>query len=534
MKLDHLLSRADDETLQKLLGGPALRLIMLLDPTLATPSKLHELVIELHTRTGLLLSKESRNLLFDLLPLQQANILATIFNVSNEYDVYRVLKNISFRSTKQREALFNFFELTLPQETEHTQTLPIEINACQYPLFQHQRVAARKINHLLQQHPRRVLLHMPTGSGKTRTAMNVVAEHLRKNEPTIAVWLAYSEELCEQAVNEFQKAWSHLGNRKINLYRFWGSHDINLANLNDGFMVAGLAKTYAATKNSIQFINQLGNKTSLVIIDEAHSAIAETYKLILDTLVEHRPQTSLLGLTATPGRTWADIHIDEELSKFFAKRKVVLEVENYDNPVEYLIDQKYLARVDYKPLLYKGGTTISRADLARIEDQLDIPEYILKNLAENEQRNLAIITQIERLTRHHQRILVFAATVSHSELIASILRARDFIADSVTGNTPIFDRERIIGTFKEATDEVRIICNYGVLTTGFDAPRTSAAVIARPTKSLVLYSQMVGRVIRGPKAGGNEAAEVVTVVDYNLPGFGSVVDAFNNWEDVWE
>jgi superfamily II DNA or RNA helicase len=71
------------------------------------------------------------------------------------------------------------------------------------------------------------------------------------------------------------------------------------------------------------------------------------------------------------------------------------------------------------------------------------------------------------------------------------------------------------------------------LTAGFDAPRTSAALIARPTKSLVLYSQMVGRAIRGPRAGGNKEAEIVTVVDRGLPGFGSVAEAFNNWEDVW-
>lgn len=58
-------------------------------------------------------------------------------------------------------------------------------------------------------------------------------------------------------------------------------------------------------------------------------------------------------------------------------------------------------------------------------------------------------------------------------------------------------------------------------------------MIARPTKSLVLYSQMVGRAIRGPAAGGNATAEIVTVVDTDLPGFGSVADAFVNWEDVW-
>ena len=73
-----------------------------------------------------------------------------------------------------------------------------------------------------------------------------------------------------------------------------------------------------------------------------------------------------------------------------------------------------------------------------------------------------------------------------------------------------------------------------MLTTGFDAPGTSAAVIARPTISLVLYSQMVGRAIRGKKAGGNAEAEIVTVVDSGLPGFGDIGDAFLNWEDVWE
>ena len=72
-----------------------------------------------------------------------------------------------------------------------------------------------------------------------------------------------------------------------------------------------------------------------------------------------------------------------------------------------------------------------------------------------------------------------------------------------------------------------------MLTTGFDAPGTSCVLIARPTKSLVLFSQMVGRAIRGPKAGGNEEAEIVTVIDTNMPGFRSVAESYKNWEDVW-
>ena len=62
-----------------------------------------------------------------------------------------------------------------------------------------------------------------------------------------------------------------------------------------------------------------------------------------------------------------------------------------------------------------------------------------------------------------------------------------------------------------------MLCNFGVLTTGFDAPQTSAALIARPTKSLVLYSQMVGRATRGHAVRGNREAVVRTIVDTSLP-----------------
>ena len=78
-----------------------------------------------------------------------------------------------------------------------------------------------------------------------------------------------------------------------------------------------------------------------------------------------------------------------------------------------------------------------------------------------------------------------------------------------------------------------VLLNYGVFTAGFDAPRTRCAIIARPTTSLVLYSQMVGRAMRGPRAGGNSRAYIYTVVDTNLPGFGSVTEAFANWENLW-
>lgn len=536
MRLTDLLSRADDEALQLLIGDVPMKLIQLLDPGLATSQHLQNLILRLHTAEGLLLSRDKRAILFDLLSPTQAEMLHQVLGLPASEHPYDALKTAMIRRGSERErALFEFFDLSVPQTEQREPELSARSSPGQYALFAHQRAAAREVSHALAEHPRRVVLHMPTGAGKTRTAMNVIADHLRWHEPTLVIWLANSEELCEQSAAEFERAWHHLGNRDVSVFRFWGSHSVDLDEVHDGILVGGLAKMYSQTRQRLGFIMALAGRTSLVVIDEAHSAIAETYRLILDALVVMpRPNPGLLGLTATPGRTWADIAVDEQLSQFFSRKKVSLSVEEYDNPVDYLVDHKYLARVEYQPLFYDGTISLSDADIRRVQEHLDIPDKVLKLLAEDEMRNLAIVTAVEDLARRHRRILVFAATVDHSELLAAVLQMRGYDALSVTSGTPGLKRSRTIERFKQDTSDVRIICNYGVLTTGFDAPLTSAALIARPTKSLVLYSQMVGRAIRGELAGGNESAEIMTVVDHDLPGFGGVAEAFNNWEDIWE
>lgn len=534
MKFDALLSRADDETLQTILGSAVIRLLKLLDSSLVTPTKLREILLGLHSPESLLLSKEHRTSLIYLLRPEQAKILATILGESNHKDVFDTLREIKIRRGSDHEcALFKFFELPTPQPISAIEISQTATSSPEYPLFAHQRRAAYQVKQYLNQEPKRVLLHMPTGSGKTRTAMNIVADHLRVREPTLAVWLAYSEELCEQAATEFQRAWQYLGNRDVALHRFWGNHNIELNQVRDGIVVAGLSKTYSRAKTSIQFINKLGSRSSLVVIDEAHQAVAETYKLVLDALVVPYDNTGLLGLTATPGRTWADINADAELADFFARRKVTIEIPGYDSPIDYLIAEGYLAKANYRSLFYESGLSLTERDLKRIENELELPQYLLNRFAEDEQRNLRILLEIEDLVQRYQRIIVFGISVQHSKLLAAVLRARGLFAGAVTGDTPSREREHLISSFKDNSPEPKILCNYGVLTTGFDAPRTGAAVIARPTKSLVLYSQMVGRAIRGVRAGGNETAEIVTVVDSDLPGFGSVAEAFSNWEDVW-
>jgi len=243
-------------------------------------------------------------------------------------------------------------------------------------------------------------------------------------------------------------------------------------------------------------------------------------------------KAQLLGLSATPGRSWNTPDDDRKLSEFFATRKVTLKVDGYENPVSYLISEGYLAEPKFIQIEVAAKVALTHDEHERIRETFELPASVLERLGDDDQRNLLIVHHAEQLLKRHKRVILFAASVRQSDLLSAVLSARGFWAASITSKSPN-GRSESIAAFKDHDDLPKILCNFGVLTTGFDAPRTSAALIARPTLSLVLYSQMVGRAMRGRISGGNKECEILTVVDTSLPGFDSVVEAFSNWEDVW-
>lgn len=406
----------------------------------------------------------------------------------------------------------------------------------EYALFPHQRDVALKAIDALQD--RRVpkpaaLLHMPTGSGKTRTASHIVCRHLTANQRGVVVWYANTRELLEQSAAELEVAWSHLGDRDIDIVRFWGSGGTVPRDLKDGIVVAGLQKMWALIERDPSSLNSLTNQVSLVVVDEAHISLAETYRGCIN-FVRRKPGAAVLGLTATPGRTWNEPAVDAALVEMYGGNKITLEVVGYPDPVEYLMSSGYLARPVFELIDVYGDPAEATfdSDLSNVDE--DYTSEIVSQVAESAAYLNGVTLAVHRLIDEgHRRVIVFAASVHQAEQIASLLRATQLGAETVTGKTPAARRAGVIQRFKAPGNKPRALVNYGVLTTGFDAPATSAAVIARPTRSLVLYSQMVGRSIRGPKAGGNAEAKVLTVVDPELPGFGSVAAAFKNWEDVW-
>ncbi len=499
---------------------------------LTSGERLGELAVRLTDPFVALRSASTRECIIRMLPLPKARELGQRLGARDGRTLYDDLC-AKAADNAALEVLYSFFGVIRDPRAPACTGSDVAQAPAAYALFGHQRVAALCVADALSRSPHKTVLHMPTGSGKTRTAMHIVAAHLRQNEPTVVCWLAQNAELLDQAADEFEHAWHHLGDRKTGVIRFWGHRRSNILGLQDGIVVAGLGKMSALDNRDPAALLRLADRVSLTIIDEAHQAIAPTYAAILTALYSKRPRNALLGLTATPGRSWSDISEDRKLSEYFDGRKVTLQVAGYEDPISFLIDQKYLARPLFRTLYSGTDIKLSEADVCELSSASDVPEKILGRLGADTQRNLKIIATIEDLLTRHRRMIVFAPSVENARMIAAILSARDREAYVVTGESSTFERERTIRRFRSTDNHSMVIVNYGVLTTGFDAPATSAAVIARPTRSLVLYSQMVGRATRGVRAGGNEEAEIVTVVDPHLPGFGSLAEAFRNWEDVW-
>lgn len=534
ISLASIFEGAPEAVLRRYVGPSTVEVLSALNPELLTRENLRTLALGVASPLQVIKKNELRQQIIDMLPLVKARELAARLGiVAPAREIFQELQRECGRKSVE-PTLLSFFGIVVSERAiEASEASEKTINPT-YGLFSHQRRVAKRAFYALNTHPFVTLVHMPTGSGKTRTAMHIVASVLREQPDRLIIWLAQSSELLEQAASEFEKAWACLGNGPTNVYRFWGNHDPDIENARTGFLVAGFGKLHALWKRDPNMVLCLGDRTCLTVVDEAHQAIAATYRGLISALFEKKPTNALLGLTATPGRTWSDTVADAELAAFFQGKKVTLEIDGYSNPVDYLVQEGYLANPSFSTLNVGAGLALTDEDLEALAKDNDIPESIILRLGADHQRNVKILTTIEELTTRHRRIIVFATSVDHAHLIASILGVRGTTAYVVTGNTDKVTRERVLTKFKSEDPNPVVISNYGVLTTGFDAPKTSAAVIARPTRSLVLYSQMVGRAIRGPKAGGNATAEIITVTDPGLPGFGDVAEAFTNWEDVWQ
>ncbi|MFP7366103.1 DEAD/DEAH box helicase family protein [Corynebacterium callunae] len=371
----------------------------------------------------------------------------------------------------------------------------------------------------------RGLITLPTGAGKTRVSVqtiieSITADEIRNPDGTPfrgpILWLANSVELCEQALQTWEYLWRAFGKPRTRLALTRHDGDHNAEEEPDSVQV--VFGTFHKTKNSTTDPNYKWlSKTPLVIIDEAHSALAKSYTEILHWTGRSGYQRDklLLGLSATPYRGTSDSAETDRLMRRFDSNVLDEGVFGDDEPMLRLQRDKVLSEVSMEIIRNEGFIPLTDQEIEQFREKHFLPTAKAYQLGLDSERTQRIIESIKSKPEDWS-ILVFAASTENAETIATALTLDGIPSASINGKTPLKERTDILERFKSG--DLRVLTNYNVLTQGFDAPKTRAVYITRPTTSEVRYLQMIGRGLRGPKNGGTESVHIVNILD-NLQSF---------------
>lgn len=390
---------------------------------------------------------------------------------------------------------------------------------------------------------RRALVSLPTGAGKTRVAVQAIVEAIRDGFEGEVLWVADRRELLEQAVESWQQVWRCIGPERgeLRISRVYDGQPMPTETTGSHVIVASIQTLYSrfGGKSNPETLSRVG----LVVLDEAHHAIAPTYTTLMDTLGFGNPGTGrgpiLLGLTATPYRGMNAEETRRLVNRFESNRldRIAFDGLIDDDPEEVI---RYLQDHDPRVLAIARHKTIDgdqiildAAEAAQAQEYPWLPDSAERRLAQSAERTDRILDAYEREIRskpEHWPTLIFATSVEHAQTLAAELTLRDISARSVSSETESSTRRRIVEEYRNG--DVKVLVNYGVFREGFDAPKTRAVIIARPAFSANLYFQMIGRGLRGPANGGNPDCLIIDVED-NIINFKGRL-AFTELEDFWD
>jgi superfamily II DNA or RNA helicase len=314
------------------------------------------------------------------------------------------------------------------------------------------------------------IIVLPTGTGKTVVASTIVHEHQDKN----ILFLAHREELIFQARD---KIGAELGYNpqiekaelKVSGFEKWGG----------GLKVIASVQTMWRKNRHEKFKNA---PFDIIIVDEAHHAVARSYRIITNYFLSINPKCKVLGLTATPGRTDGIA-----MGAIFDSCAYRMSIEEAI-PLGWLVPiRNQMVRIDKVSLDHLktaknefGESDFNQAELADIFAEEETAHAIARPLLDHAGERAGP---------------VFCAGVTPSHVLASVLnRYKTGCAAALDCNTPTEERRRILRELGEG--RLQFVCNFGILTEGWDSPRSSIIGLARPTKSPQLATQMLGRVLR--------------------------------------
>lgn len=316
---------------------------------------------------------------------------------------------------------------------------------------------------------RRPLCVCPTGSGKSVIIATFIREALEQWPDTRILMLVHVRELVEQNLMALLRAWP---DAPVSVYSAGlRSHDLS------GQVVFASIQSIYRRAYDLQ-------KVDLVIVDEAHlipPAGDGMYRRLLDDLaVVNGGPVPVVGFTATPFRLSSGSLTEGD--------GAVFDGIAYDVPLLKLIGDGWLC----PPITVTGSTRLETKGVGSRGG-----EFIASQLqAAVDRDHLTEAACDEIVTAGHDRRswLVFSTGVDHAFHIRDALRHRGISCETVTGETPLGDRKRILAAYKDG--RIKALTNDSVLTTGFDAPATDMLAVLRPTQSAGLWVQMCGRGLR--------------------------------------
>lgn len=405
----------------------------------------------------------------------------------------------------------------------------IQVNVGKNPreLYSHQNEAIKALNQK-NTSPFEGLLVLPTGGGKTLTAVHwLLCNFIDKRNKVL--WIAHRHELLDQALETLKfSAYSSLLNN-IDEFRYrvvsgHPSHDrpVNIKAADDIIIASKDSLNSGLNyllKNWIEHSDSI-----LLVVDEAHHATAKTYRNLINNIKQnfhHRNKADgfrMLGLTATPFRT----HDNEQglLKKVFPDDII------FSEHLRTLILRGILAEPVFENLETELNfyQELTDKDIKAIEGFDKLPKKVAERIAMSKIRNKRIVEHYLENRDKYKPLLVFAVDVQHAIELNGLFRKRgiasDFVAAKITDeNTGVTistkENSEKIKRFRRG--ELEVLINVEMLVEGTDLPNVQTVFLARPTTSTILMTQMIGRALRGQKAGGTEKAYVVSFID--------------NWED---
>lgn len=417
-----------------------------------------------------------------------------------------------------------------------------------FELFDYQYMIKQQVINDLEnkdKHLYKILVHMPTGTGKTKTTMHIIAHYLNfisKGKGTV-IWIAHSDELLRQAYGTFVSVWSHLAQFEINVYKGWVSFPTTI---NDGILFTSIQALQQKINKPI--FDELQKNASLIVFDEVHKSGAKKYKECIDKLMlkENEYGKKFIGLTATPGRTTDisrqnilfrndfDHFVGIDVDKINSISLTENEVRNYrgsKDPIKYFQEHNYLSRILIEPLKFElDKVTYEKLKKEFMGKNDDYSDALLREIGLNKSRNKIIVEKLQELNRNNIPTIVFACSVQHAKMLSAFLRILDIDNSLVVGDMGDYERSRAIDDFRKGN--VNIIINYEILTTGFDSTNIRCVFITRPTKSVILYSQMIGRGLRGVRMGGNAECKLIDLQD-NVEQFTNECESFMHFDNYW-